>query len=63
MFIRHLRFRFENATRNVQIALVGKYTKLEDSYISVMKALFHAGLACNCKVQITVSYRTSVLVI
>ncbi|PIK56996.1 putative CTP synthase 1 [Apostichopus japonicus] len=50
---KELAYRFENATRNVQIALVGKYTKLEDSYISVMKALFHAGLACNCKVQIT----------
>ncbi|KAJ8027305.1 CTP synthase 1 [Holothuria leucospilota] len=50
---KELAYRFENATRTVEIALVGKYTKLEDSYISVMKALFHAGLACNCKVQIT----------
>jgi CTP synthase len=36
----------------VTIALVGKYTNLQDSYISVKKALEHAGFACDVKVQI-----------
>ncbi|KAI9597260.1 CTP synthase [Syncephalis fuscata] len=31
---------------SVTIALVGKYTNLQDSYISVVKALDHAGMAC-----------------
>ena len=31
----------------VQIALVGKYTKFEDSYMSVTKALKHAALSQN----------------
>lgn len=36
----------------VTIALVGKYTDLHDSYISVYKALEHASLACNRKLTI-----------
>ncbi|KAI7880945.1 CTP synthase [Lichtheimia hyalospora FSU 10163] len=36
----------------VTIALVGKYTDLHDSYISVYKALEHASLACNRKLKI-----------
>ena len=31
------------------------YTKLEDSYISVMKALYHAGMHCKARVIIKVS--------
>ncbi len=41
--------RFDNYntfTQKVTIALVGKYTKLSDSYISVEKALKHAALSC-----------------
>jgi CTP synthase len=36
----------------VNIAIVGKYVKLEDSYISVMESLYHAGFANNVKVKI-----------
>ncbi|KAH7429130.1 hypothetical protein KP509_09G032400 [Ceratopteris richardii] len=33
----------------VKIAMVGKYTGLSDSYLSVIKALVHASLACSKK--------------
>ncbi|MCO5550100.1 hypothetical protein L7F22_003579 [Adiantum nelumboides] len=33
----------------VKIAMVGKYTGLSDSYLSVIKALLHASLACSKK--------------
>uniref|UniRef100_A0AAV2MAR1 CTP synthase n=1 Tax=Knipowitschia caucasica TaxID=637954 RepID=A0AAV2MAR1_KNICA len=36
----------------VSIALVGKYTKLSDSYTSVIKALEHSALAINHKLQV-----------
>ena len=36
----------------VNIAIVGKYVKLEDSYISVIESLYHAGLANNVKVKV-----------
>ncbi|KAK7887280.1 hypothetical protein WMY93_026901 [Mugilogobius chulae] len=36
----------------VSIALVGKYTKLSDSYTSVLKALEHSALAINHKLEI-----------
>ncbi len=36
----------------VKIAIVGKYVKLEDSYISVIESLYHAGFANNVKVDI-----------
>ncbi|KAJ3194808.1 CTP synthase ura7 [Irineochytrium annulatum] len=36
----------------VTIALVGKYTNLQDSYISVVKALEHAALSSNRKLKI-----------
>lgn len=36
----------------VKIAIVGKYVKLEDSYISVIESLHHAGFANNVKVDI-----------
>lgn len=35
--------------KNVKIALVGKYTKLRDSYISIIEALNHAGVVNNVK--------------
>ena len=37
----------------VNIGLVGKYVKLEDSYISVIESLYHAGFANNVKVKVT----------
>lgn len=39
----------------VTIALVGKYTVLKDSYISVFKALKHAAFACGRQANICVS--------
>ena len=36
----------------VNIGLVGKYIKLEDSYISVIESLYHAGFANNVKVKV-----------
>lgn len=36
----------------INIAIVGKYIKLEDSYISVIESLYHAGFANNVKVHI-----------
>ncbi len=41
--------RAEHLRKEVTIALVGKYTKLEDAYASVIKALNHAALAVNHK--------------
>jgi CTP synthase len=43
---------FSNLQKSVSIALVGKYTNLQDSYASVSKALVHAGLVSNRKVNI-----------
>lgn len=36
----------------VRIALVGKYTCLSDSYLSVLKALFHASVNCQKKLSV-----------
>ncbi|CAG0892196.1 unnamed protein product [Darwinula stevensoni] len=41
---RNLADRVEHLRKEVSIALVGKYTQLEDAYISVTKALQHAAL-------------------
>ncbi|XP_071801606.1 CTP synthase 1-A-like [Asterias amurensis] len=49
---KELAHRYNTTSKVITIALVGKYTKLEDAYISVMKSLLHAGLACKCKVSI-----------
>jgi CTP synthase len=38
--------------RQVEIAMVGKYVKLTDSYKSLNEALTHGGIANNCKVNI-----------
>jgi len=35
--------RLVNSSRIVRIAMIGKYTKLKDSYISIVEALKHAG--------------------
>ncbi|XP_013200751.2 CTP synthase [Amyelois transitella] len=50
---RNLAKRVDNLRKEVNIALVGKYTKLEDSYASVTKALQHACIASGCKLNLT----------
>jgi CTP synthase len=44
--------RAESATRPVKIALVGKYVKLEDAYLSVTESLRHAGYQHGADVQV-----------
>jgi CTP synthase len=39
-------------TQPVRIALVGKYVKLEDAYLSVSEALRHAGFGHDCRIAI-----------
>lgn len=40
-------------TERVTIALVGKYTNLHDSYLSVIKSLEHSAMACGRKLNLT----------
>src|SRR5919202_1144758 len=44
--------RADGARESVRIALVGKYTRLEDAYLSVIEALRHAGFAHGWRVEI-----------
>lgn len=44
--------RIHGADKEVKIALVGKYVKLHDAYLSVAEALRHAGYALGGKVEI-----------
>ena len=44
--------RASGAVDTVKIALVGKYVKLADAYLSVVEALRHAGVHYGCKVEI-----------
>ena len=39
-------------TETVKIALVGKYTNLHDSYLSVIKSLEHSAMACGRKMKL-----------
>ena len=41
-----------NPNKEVEIALVGKYTQLHDAYISVVEALKHGGIASHATVNI-----------
>ncbi|MFH1424654.1 MAG: CTP synthase [archaeon] len=41
-----------NAKKTVKIAMAGKYTALNDSYVSITESLKHAAGANNCKVEI-----------
>ncbi|CAI7852211.1 unnamed protein product [Closterium sp. NIES-54] len=43
---------WDQLTETVSIAMVGKYTGLSDSYLSVLKALQHAAMACGRKLII-----------
>ncbi|KAG5681975.1 hypothetical protein PVAND_011374 [Polypedilum vanderplanki] len=49
---RDLARRVDNLTREVTIALVGKYTRLEDSYASVSKSLQHASIQAGYKLNL-----------
>jgi len=49
---RDLADKHDRLLKEVTIALVGKYTKLEDSYASVVKALNHAAMAANHKLNL-----------
>jgi CTP synthase len=44
--------RLATAIDEVEIALVGKYVKLHDAYLSVHEALKHAGGASGCRVRV-----------
>ncbi|XP_037532083.1 CTP synthase 1 [Nematolebias whitei] len=44
--------RTDRLLEHVSIALVGKYTKLSDSYTSVIKALEHSALSINRKLEV-----------
>ncbi|OAL70964.1 CTP synthase [Trichophyton violaceum] len=43
----------EHVYSTVNIALVGKYVSLHDSYLSVIKSLEHSAMACHRKLKIT----------
>jgi len=44
--------RLKNPTREVKIALVGKYNELQDAYKSIHEAFIHAGSENECKVNV-----------
>ena len=44
----------ENMSKEVRIALVGKYIKQPDTYASMTKALEHASLSCGRKLSLKV---------
>jgi CTP synthase len=44
--------RIERRHESVEIALVGKYVKLRDAYLSVHEALKHAGVVHGCEVRV-----------
>jgi CTP synthase len=58
MSIKHLikliYFRHDRFLQPVVIVLVGKYTNLQDSYLSVKKSLEHSGLNCERKIDLKV---------
>lgn len=49
---RSLARRVDTVTCEVRIALVGKYTKLQDSYASVLKSLQHAAIQAGYKLSV-----------
>jgi CTP synthase (UTP-ammonia lyase) len=49
-------FRNDNLQKEVHIALVGKYTQLEDSYASVTKALQHSAIASGYRLKLKVQH-------
>jgi CTP synthase len=49
---RHLVSRMLEASQTVRVAIIGKYIKLQDAYLSVVEALAHAGGAHGLKVEL-----------
>jgi len=49
----HVVHALDNPTREVDIAMVGKYTNLKDSYKSLAEALIHAGIHTSTRVNIS----------
>lgn len=49
-----MRCRHDQLLREVTIALVGKYTQLEDAYASVIKALQHSALCVSHRLNLRV---------
>ena len=43
---------FRNVTDTVRVAIVGKYTGLHDSYISIFEALYHGGITNGVRVEL-----------
>ena len=48
-------YRQERLFDSVTIALVGKYTDMQDSYMSVVKSLEHSAFRCSRKLILKVS--------
>lgn len=48
---RQLTTAHDKSFETVTIALVGKYTNLHDSYLSVIKSLEHASMRCNRRLK------------
>ena len=46
----------DEKVKKVKIAIVGKYIKLEDSYLSVVESIKHAGYANEVDVEIGIIY-------
>lgn len=44
--------RMHGATREVRVAVIGKYVRLQDAYLSVVEALRHAGGAHEVRVEL-----------
>ncbi|MEW6102329.1 MAG: CTP synthase [bacterium] len=44
--------KIKNAKKKTKIAIVGKYIEVKDAYKSIVEALYHGGIANNCKVEI-----------
>ncbi|ADB57835.1 glutamine hydrolyzing CTP synthase [Archaeoglobus profundus] len=44
--------RLKSLKEEITIAIVGKYTHVRDSYISIVEALKHGGIVAGCKVKI-----------
>ena len=44
--------RVKNPSRQIEIALVGKYTELPDAYKSISESFIHAGAVNDCKVKL-----------
>ncbi len=49
---RELTEKIEGRRESVEIALVGKYVKLHDAYLSVHESLKHAGIASGCRIHV-----------